>query len=113
MTTPSDTTATPPREVTIAIPESCQAVLKTVCSTKRIPPEVAAATMVYFACRLLEEAPLNAKSDLLTELDFARGLRMNTEQRADQLLGLVERVLLDSQGVHRAVRNRVLTGAKK
>jgi hypothetical protein len=100
-----------PDEVLVTIPGNLQQFLDQVCKAKGLTREQAASLMVFFACRLLQESPMQPDADFLVELDFARAFRLQTGRRADQLLGLEDRLLLDSQGVHRAQRNRTIAAS--
>ena len=97
-----------PDQVLLTVPGSIQEFLEHLCKAKGVSREQAIATMLYFSCRLLQENPMQPGVDLFTEIDFARGVRLQTCRRADQLMTLVERLLLDSQGIQRAMRNRTI-----
>ena len=102
-----------PSEVTVAVPEQCREILAHLRLSKGLDPEKAASLMIYFACRLLEECPPQKDAELLADLDFAKGMRSRTVRRADEILGHAEKVLLESQGLHRGLRNRSLSNPSK
>jgi hypothetical protein len=62
--------------------------------------------MVNFCCRLMEEGALQKGTELIADLDFAKASRVQTIRRVDQILGVAEKVLLESQGLQRGLRNR-------
>lgn len=92
--------------IEVEVPASAHDTLRRVCASKGITPSTAAAIMVAFCCRLLEETPMNEADTLPAELDFNRHIRTQNQKRADQLLGVAEKVLLEAQGIHRGMRNR-------
>jgi len=96
--------------VEFVVPETVRDTFLRICSEKGLSPEQAAAVMVYSACRNLEETPPHKGTDLLTDLNFARGLMEQNAARLDKLLGVAEKVVLDSQGIHAALRNRAFGG---
>ena len=93
-------------ELTIAVSEDARAMLDRVAAIKGVTPQTAAAEMVRFAGRLLEEGALQKGTELVADLDFARASRTQVMRRADQLLGVAEKVNLEAQGLQRALRNR-------
>jgi hypothetical protein len=88
------------------ITEQSRATLKRVATVKGITAESAGSVMVNFCCRLMEEGALQKGTELIADLDFAKAYRVQTIRRADQILGVAEKVLLESQGLQRGLRNR-------
>lgn len=95
-----------PNELIITVPERSRLMLERVSANKGVTTQRAASDMVYFASRLLEEGSLQKGSDLIADLDFSRASRAQVMRRADQLLGVAEKVSLETQGLQRALRNR-------
>ena len=102
-----------PEQISVSIPEPTRLTLARVMALKGITPESAATQMVQFACRILEDGGLQKDSDLATDLDFSAAFRTRTLKRTDQLLGVAEKILLESQGLHRGLRNRSFSDAKE
>ena len=97
-----------PSAFTVAVPESAARTMTAICKKKGMSQEQVGAVMIYFCCRLLEDGGVQANMDLLADLDFGKGLRQQTERRLDQLLAVAEKTLLDSQGLQRALRSRLI-----
>jgi len=95
-----------PDHLTITVPELTKTTLLRVTALKGITAENAALLMVQFACRMLEDGGLKSDTDLASDLDFSAAFRTQAMKRTDQLLGVAEQVLLQSQAVHRGLRNR-------
>ena len=90
----------------VTIPENTRESFLRICKSKQITPEHAASLMIYSACRSLDELPPSTGTDLLADLEFSKGMKQQAMKRLDQLIGVAERVILDSQGINRALRNR-------
>lgn len=102
-----------PEEISVEVPVSVQETFQRVSKSKDLTHGTTAAIMIAFCCRLLEELPMNKADSLSIELDFARSIRTQNQKRADQLLGVAEKVLLESQGIQRGVRNRAFAVTKE
>jgi len=96
----------PPSGITISVPESVREVFLKACVDKGLTPEKAAALMVYSCCRALEMSPPDKDTDLLTDLEFARGIKNQTMDRLDKVVALAEKTLLDVNGIYQGLRNR-------
>lgn len=95
-----------PAEVTVILTERSRETLAHLCESKNLTPGAAASIIVNATCRLLEETPREKGADLATEVDFARAFIRQILRRLDQALGVAEKILLDSQALHRGLRNR-------
>ena len=80
---------------------------------KGLTPEQAAALIVQFGCRMLEDGSLNDEATLMDDLDLCRDLRRKMEARLDELLPLAEKALLDAVGLQRSMRNKVFSEASR
>jgi hypothetical protein len=97
------------KDIAVSLDERFAMTLAQVAASKGLTLEQAATQMIGFACRLLEDSPTQTGVDLASELDFARGFRGQVLRRADQLLSVGEKLLLDSQGLQLALRNRAIS----
>lgn len=97
-----------PIEIAFEVPASARDTFQRVLKSRKITAGTAAAQMIAFCCQLLEETPMNKADTLPAELEFNHAIRGQTHKRADPLLGVAEKVLLESRAIQGALRNRAL-----
>lgn len=89
----------------VTVPEQSRSTLVSIAETKHLSPDRVAAIMIQFACRIMAEQSFRKGSDLATDLDLAKSSRMHANRRVEQLQGVTEKVILESQVILQSLRN--------